>query len=81
MMNLWIIFFYSHTIRMFRALIQALLSEMVADGRLLHSMATQQWEQEGLSTETVTLQNQKGEGPWKSCGFIFTPQISYLNAL
>lgn len=66
---------------MLSALIQALLSVMVADGRLLHSMATQQWEQEGLSTEIVTLQNQKGEGPWKSCGFIFTPQISYLNAL
>lgn len=66
---------------MFPALIQALLSVMVADGRLLHSMAAQQWEQEGLSTEIVTLQNPKGEGPRKSRGFIFTPQISYSNAL
>lgn len=55
---------------------------MVADGRLLHSMAMQQCEQEGLSTEIVTLQNHKGKGPRKSGGgFIFTPQISYLTAL
>jgi len=54
---------------------------MVADGRLLHSTAARQWKQEGLLTKIVTLQNQKGEGPWKSYGFIFTPQISYLNAL
>lgn len=59
-----------------------LLRAMVADGRLLHSMATQQCEQEGLSTEIVTLQNHKGKGTRKSGGgFIFTPQISYLTAL
>lgn len=63
----------------FPALIQAFLSMMVADGRLLHSMAAPQWKQEGLLTKIVTLQ--KGEGPWQSCGFIFTPQTSYLNAL
>lgn len=65
---------------MFSALIQAFVSMMMADGRLLHSMATRQWKQEGLLTKIATLQNQKGEGPWKSYGFIFTPQISYLNA-
>lgn len=66
---------------MFPALIQAFVSVMVADGRLLHSMAARQWKQEGLLTKIATLQNQQGEGPWKSSGCIFTPQISYLNAL
>jgi len=64
----------------FPALIRAFLSTLVADGRLLRSTAILQWKQEGLLTEIVTLQNQKGEGPRKSHGFIFTPQTGYLNA-